>query len=134
MSHEVFYNDDQSFSFHLIQKIPNYTSYFESYTHAKELFCFKYVLLSGMHFLARSELVVLQFKAWTKIASGHSLPRLKSTNYGALNIRLVCKWLDRTIFYRVTVTCFIKQGAMIVYPYSQFVKIKYYMARLKKRK
>lgn len=44
----------------------------------------------------------------------------------------MCKWQDKTIVYRVTVTCFIKQGAMIVYPNSQFLKIKYYMARLKR--
>jgi len=31
---KVFYNDYQSFSFHLIQKIPKYSTYFESYTHA----------------------------------------------------------------------------------------------------
>ena len=33
-SPKVFYNDHQSFSFHLIPKIPKYSTYFESYTHA----------------------------------------------------------------------------------------------------
>ena len=33
-SPKVFYNDHQSFSFHLIPKIPKYSTYFESNTHA----------------------------------------------------------------------------------------------------
>ena len=33
-SPKVFYNDHQSFSFHLITNISKYSSYFESYTHA----------------------------------------------------------------------------------------------------
>jgi hypothetical protein len=33
-SPKVFYNDHQSFSFHLIPTIPKYSTYFESYTHA----------------------------------------------------------------------------------------------------
>ena len=72
-------------SFLNIQNYDKCSTYLESYTHAQELFCVKYVLLSGMCFLDGPELVVLHLKphvfddffTWLRICESRKLAARK---------------------------------------------------------